>query len=99
MLTMEIDGATAEARADLLDALEVHQEIGYERGRWEVATLLGEWHAMQPDPDGALRWFREAVGEGWPGDEAAGVELIARQLEGITEQGRADRLRSVWGPR
>lgn len=99
MLSMEIEGATAAARADLLDALEVHQEIGYERGRWEVATLLGEWYAMQPDPDEALRCFREAVGGGWPGDEAAGVELIARQLEGITEQGRADRLRTVWGAR
>lgn len=96
MLMMEVDGATSAARADLMDALDIHREIGYERGRWEVTTLLGEWHVMTHDRDGAIGWFQQAVGDAWPNDDSAGIELIARQLEGITEHDRAHRLRAEW---
>ncbi len=96
MLTMESEGAIEAAQVDLSNALEVHGEISYERGRWEVTTLLGEWHAMRGEREAAIRRFREVVPGGWPSDIGTGIELIARQLDGIAEHGRAARLRAAW---
>jgi predicted ATPase len=99
MLAMEATGPTEDAKADLETALEIHQEIRYDRGMWEVETLLGEWHAMHGAWELAFDWFAKVLQSesGQTDDEV--ITAVCRQLEAITEFGRADRLRQHWSAR
>lgn len=100
MLALELEGPTLAVERDLSGALAMHDEIGYDRGIWEVTTLLGEFHALRGDWPPALECFRRVVAEAEPTvpDDVV-VDRIVAQLKAIAEHGRSERLRDVWGYR
>jgi predicted ATPase len=97
ILAMEMDGGGRnEAKADLERALELHEEIGYARGRRETAILLGEWHLLEGEKDDAMKWFRYAL-DSEEEDPEALIGVIAAQLRAMSELQRENRLLETWG--
>jgi predicted ATPase len=92
-------GALTTVKADLDEALAIHAEIGYDRGIWEVSTLLGEWCAANGDWPEALRWFRQALKAEAVTPEFEIIQNVQLQLDAIEEPGRARRLAEAWGSR
>lgn len=96
MLDLESNGPRKESHDDLERALQLHEEIGYERGRWEVRTLLGEWHVRAGNWDGALREFRLAL-KGQHLTDSALVNVVYEQISAIDESDRATVVMESWG--
>lgn len=88
----------SQAKADLERALELHEEIGYARGRRETAILLGEWFLLAGEEEEALDRFRYALdSEERDGEEL--IRIVAAQLEAMTEDKRRARLLACWEQR
>jgi predicted ATPase len=85
-----------EARRELHSALELHQEIGYDRGTREVQLFLGELSLLAGDAELATSWFSRAVAAPG-GTEARDLrDLVIAQLRAIGEQDRAERVMRTW---
>lgn len=96
LLRFESSGPLDLVKADLDEALTIHREIGYERGIWEVSTLLGEWYAASDRWTDALPLFRNVLKVAADMADADVVDRIGRQLTAIDESGRAARLIERW---
>ncbi len=95
MIEMEENGAGPAALRDLEDALAIHQDIGYDRGQWEVHLLRGEWHAMNHDRAAAFSEFRAGL-QADDLDETAVISTLIAQLNASDEHARAERLTKMW---
>ena len=95
MIEMDRDGATESAYRDLESALAIHEAIGYDRGRWEVRLLRGEWFALHGDLAAALEEFRAGIGTPELSEQQV-VDAVRAQLEASDEHARAARLNATW---
>jgi tetratricopeptide (TPR) repeat protein len=96
ILKFEAAGPLASVKGDLTEALAIHKEIGYDRGIWEVGTLLGEWYAAAGDWREALGCFREALKAGPEIPDSDVIKRVERQLEAIDEAARAHKVAEAW---
>ncbi|MEY2421050.1 MAG: hypothetical protein QOI95_1117 [Acidimicrobiaceae bacterium] len=100
MLEMEaVPADLVGAARDLQDAVALHEDIGYLRGRCETATSLGELALALGDRQSMMRWFREACAGGDDLSDDAIVNAVVATLEASDETKRArsirDRLKSA----
>ena len=99
ILVFEREGAVEAVRRDLDEALLIHREIEYERGLWEVQTLMGEWWAVAGDRNEALACFRQVLKVNASLADGEIVDAIYDQLTAIDEHQRAGRLLEAWSRR
>lgn len=91
-----LDNEDANAEAELLKSLQLHSEIGYDRGIREVQLLLGELSMREERYSDGINWFRESVGKresGLSDDQI--VNVVLAQLDDRNEILRSSRLREI----
>ncbi|RUP32987.1 MAG: TIR domain-containing protein [Mycolicibacterium sp.] len=96
MLTLSDQGPTDDARDDIESALTLHEEIGYNRGQWEVRILKGEWLSQRGDWPAAVEEFRIAVGATNEHTDAQVVAAAVDTLRAVDESQRAEVLENNW---
>jgi tetratricopeptide (TPR) repeat protein len=99
MIVMDDNEASDAAKLDLDEALAIHDEIGYNRGQWEVHILRGEWFALRDEWTHALHEFYVGIGAHDDDEEASVIAATVAQLDATDELVRSQRVLNLWSRR